>query len=59
MCNPDISSLVTFDWRKVQKPVVNETKTLHACVDWERMIDSLKSRSVSQVEMQRLVNPLW
>ncbi|CAG8952291.1 hypothetical protein HYFRA_00001035 [Hymenoscyphus fraxineus] len=57
MCSPDTSSLVTFDWRKAQKPVVNATKTLHSCVDWKHVIESTRSRSVSSAEMKSLVNP--
>lgn len=58
MCQPDVSSVVTFYWAKDPKPVVNSTKTLHECVNWDLMIESTRNRVVSRKEMAALKNPL-
>ncbi|KAH8602300.1 hypothetical protein B0O99DRAFT_708021 [Bisporella sp. PMI_857] len=58
ICHPDTASLVTFYWDKTYAPTVDGTKTLHSCIDWDAMIESTRSRMVSNAEVAALRNPL-
>ncbi|KAF6229071.1 hypothetical protein HO133_007185 [Letharia lupina] len=57
ICHPDIASLTTFFWGSGTKPTVDGTKTLHSCVDWDVLMDSIMGRAVSSEEVDTLVNP--
>ncbi len=54
MCHPDLSSLTTFFWDTGTRPKVNGTKTLHSCIDWDLLMDSVQQRIVSREEMTAL-----
>lgn len=36
----------------------NASESIHSCVDWERLMDSIKDRVVDEEEILRLRNPL-
>lgn len=59
MCHPDIASLVTFSWDEKGRPKVNGTKTLHECIDWNRLIESTEMRVLSQDQIVGLARPAY
>ncbi|TVY26375.1 Cyclochlorotine biosynthesis protein O [Lachnellula hyalina] len=59
MCHPDVSSLVTFYWGPdAPQPVVNATKTMHSCVNWDGLMESTRYRALPSQELKELKNPL-
>lgn len=59
MCRSDTESMTTFVWRQGQvKPLLSPERPLRRCVDWDRLVGSLKHRVVSEGEMSMMRNPL-
>lgn len=59
MCQPDVSSLVSFYWGADDpRPVVNVTKTMHSCVNWDELMKSTRHRLVHSKELKEMMNPL-
>ena len=56
MCHGD-TTLMTFGWAEQARPMLNTRPISHVCVDWEEMMDSVRSRIVSREEVAGLVNP--
>ena len=56
MCHGD-TTLTTFGWAEQARPMLNTRPISHVCVDWEKMMDSVRSRIVSREEVAGLVNP--
>lgn len=57
MCQPDVRSLTTFFWDDEPKPKVDRERTLHRCIDWNALMDSMSYRMVGREEVAGLVNP--
>ncbi|KAF2753751.1 hypothetical protein EJ05DRAFT_170796 [Pseudovirgaria hyperparasitica] len=57
MCHPDVSDLITMYWDKSTKPMVNGTRILERCVDWDALMASTADRQISAEEMSVLKNP--
>ena len=58
MCHADLS-FTTFKWtEKDPRPMFDATESVHACIDWDVMLDSISQRVVAYDEIQRLENPL-
>ncbi|MCJ1311319.1 hypothetical protein MMC25_004990 [Agyrium rufum] len=59
MCHADLS-LTTFNWNETTpKPMFTVGGSIHTCVDWTDLQDSLADRLVSDDEVSSLVNPIW
>ena len=56
MCHAD-TTLTTFGWADLPKPMLNTRPIEHRCVDWEALMRSVDSRLVSHSEMDLMVNP--
>ncbi|KAL8827046.1 MAG: hypothetical protein Q9191_003430 [Dirinaria sp. TL-2023a] len=58
VCHAD-ASLTTFVWHPEKtRPMFNASESVHRCVDWELLMDSVKDRVVDEEEILRLKNPL-
>lgn len=58
VCHAD-ASLTTFKWHpEKSRPMFNASESIHKCVDWEMLMDSVKDRVVDEEEILRLKNPL-
>lgn len=58
VCHAD-ASLTTFKWHPAKtRPMFNASESVHTCVDWEMLMDSVRDRVVSEGEILRLKNPL-
>ncbi|KAL8654752.1 MAG: hypothetical protein Q9226_003316 [Calogaya cf. arnoldii] len=58
VCHAD-ASLTTFEWSPERsRPMFNASESLHMCVDWELLMESIENRVVHEAEILRLQNPL-
>ena len=58
LCHADASSLTTFAWQPDKaRPVFNASESRHSCVDWGRLMGSVRTRVVDEGEVLRLRNP--
>ena len=58
VCHAD-ASLTTFKWHPAKtRPMFNASESIHTCVAWDRLMESLADRVVSDEEILRLDNPL-
>ncbi len=58
VCHAD-ASLTTFKWHPDKtRPMFNASESIHVCVDWQVLMESVKSRVVDETEILRLRNPL-
>ena len=59
LCHADTSSLTTFKWHPQKpRPMFNASESVHTCVDWGALMESVESRVVDEEEILRLGNPL-
>ncbi|KAM0817868.1 putative DUF3328 domain-containing protein [Seiridium cardinale] len=57
MCRAD-TSLMTFQWEADRRePMIKLESPEHVCVDWEDLMEKVKSRRVSDADMAVLTNP--
>ena len=57
LCHAD-GSLTTFKWSSTAaKPMLDLTRPVHKCVNWNTLTDSLQDRIVGQEEMDLMTNP--
>ncbi|CAF9913551.1 hypothetical protein IMSHALPRED_001378 [Imshaugia aleurites] len=58
LCHGD-ASLTTFKWHPAKtRPMFNASESVHTCVDWGRLMASVRDRVVDEKEILRLRNPL-
>ena len=58
VCHAD-ASLTTFEWHpQKSRPMFNASESVHTCVDWGLLMESVKGRVVDEEEILRLKNPL-
>lgn len=58
LCHSD-ASLTTFKWHPAKsRPMFNASESVHTCVDWGRLMASVRDRVVDEGEILRLRNPL-
>ena len=58
VCHAD-ASLTTFKWHPAKsRPMFNASESIHTCVDWGLLMESVRGRVVDEEEILRLRNPL-
>jgi len=59
MCHAE-TSLMTFEWDSQNiKPMLKLEGPQHVCIDWDELKQKMKSRLVSDQEMNSLMNPIF
>ncbi|KAF2788811.1 hypothetical protein K505DRAFT_393833, partial [Melanomma pulvis-pyrius CBS 109.77] len=57
MCRAD-TSLMTFKWAAGnRKPMLKLESPEHVCIDWDDLMEKVRTRRISDAEMAQLVNP--